>query len=126
MYTRLLTLALLIGAVSLGSACNRSRDESHDRPASMQQGDTQAQQSPQPGDRQSGPSPQPMLSPQPGASSQPGQIPQAQESPNFTSGFNRGAPIRPAGDPNVIAPPRTEPTSSDWGESAGIAAGHTK
>lgn len=85
MQTRFLTLALVVavtGLASLGSSCNRAREESHDRP---------------------------------------GSAPQVAQSPGLTL----ATPTRPAGDPNVIAPPRYESKTADQGEGAGVAAGHT-
>ncbi|MFL5814648.1 MAG: hypothetical protein ACJ763_13820 [Bdellovibrionia bacterium] len=86
MHIRLLSLALVValtGLASLGTSCNRAREESHDRP---------------------------------------GSAPQVAQTPGLTL-----APtFRPAGDPNVIAPPRYESKTADQGEGAGVAAGHTK
>jgi hypothetical protein len=52
----------------------------------------------------------------------PGSAPQVAQSPGLTL----ATPTRPAGDPNVIAPPRYESKTADQGEGAGIAAGHTE
>jgi hypothetical protein len=86
MQIRVFSFALVValtGLASIGSSCNRAREESQDRP---------------------------------------GSAPQVEQSP----GLRLSTPTRPAGDPNVIAPPRYESKTADQGEGAGIAAGHTK